>query len=228
MNTLRGGRGMDAETVFLFVKDTFTEHHHFELEPRHLTDVVTEAAGPSGFSCGKTPNHKMFFDKTRPFTKTWIHTVFNYGAEWSFWHDVSEISKFSRDSYVSNGRYNNDMNEDKTTFSSHEIPTFETWWNMLGAPKLDKVMPVCYSGFFAVRARNMVDVAPALLRMQTMLERGNNIIEGHYAERSFAALFLPRLPSNVTDQILCLSNGVRHCEYTRGYCGTLYGCRNEC
>jgi len=98
---------------------------------------------------------------------------FNYGAEWSLWHDVSEILKFVMDSYVSFGRYRDELDEENQKLfsaSSEEIPTFETWWKMLGAPSSLRIIPVCYSGFFAVRIRNVMHAAPALARMQDMLE----------------------------------------------------------
>ena len=93
--------------------------------------------------------------------------------------------------------------------------------------ELTRTIPVCYSGFFAVQKRNIMYAAPALARMQNMLERGDNIIEGHYAERSFAALLLPQLPANITEQIICLSDAIRRCKGSAGYCGTLYGCRSD-
>ena len=135
MNNLARARGTESESVLLFVKDTFTVPHHTDLEQRDLADVVAEASGPSGFSCGsKLPNYTLTFDKTKPFRKAWFDTIFNHGAEWSFWHDVSEISKFTLDSYVSFGRYHNEINEDKQKlFSASEFPTFETWWNALNA-----------------------------------------------------------------------------------------------
>ena len=228
MNTLGGAKRMESESVVLFVKDTFAVPHHTGLEQRDLTEVVAEASGPSGFSCGKLPNYKLTFDKIKPHRKSWFDTIFNYGAEWSFWHDVSEISKFTMDSYVSYGRYHSELDEEnKKLFSASEVPTFGAWWKMLGAPELNKIMPVCYSGFFAVQTRNIMNAAPSLARMQIMLERGDNIIEGHYAERSFAALLLPRLPANITEQILCLADAFRRCRGSAGYCGTLYGCHSD-
>lgn len=228
MNTLAGAKGMDPESVVLFMKDTFTVPHSAYLEHRVLTEVVAEASGPSGFSCGHLPNYTLTFDKTKPFRKAWFDTIFNHGAEWSFWHDVSEISKFALDSYVSAGRYQNELTENnKKLFSASEVPTFETWWKRLGAPELNKIMPVCYSGVFAVQIRNIMYAAPALARMQKMLERGDNIIEGHYAERSYAALLLPQLPADITEQILCLANAFRRCKGSAGYCGILYGCHSD-
>ena len=166
-------------------------------------------------------------DKTKPFRKAWFDTIFNHGAELSFWHDVSEISKFALDSYVSAGPYPNELTKNnKKRFSASEVSTFETWWKNLGAPELNKIMPVCYSGVFAVQTRNIMYAAPALARMQKMLERGDNIIEGHYAERSYAALLLPQLPADITEQILCLANAFRRCKGSAGYCGILYGCHN--
>lgn len=61
-------------------------------------------------------------------------------------------------------------------------------------------------------------------RMVTLVERGDNNIEGHYAERTYAAVLMSSIPWPVQKQIMCLARGVRKCSYTPGFCGLLYGC----
>jgi hypothetical protein len=56
------------------------------------------------------------------------------------------------------------------------------------------------------------------------LHLGDNIVEGHYAERTYAAVLLPSLPRGAVERVRCLSRSARRCSHTMGYCGTLYGC----
>jgi len=104
--------------------------------------------------------------------------------------------------------------------------TFVGWWDALGVAMPRPIMPVCYVGTFAARPANIIASRPVWKRQLKLLERGDNIVEGHYSERTFAALLLPTLPAHVVKQLQCVSKGVRRCAYTMGYCGTLYGCNN--
>lgn len=78
--------------------------------------------------------------------------------------------------------------------------------------------------YAAARPANILASRAVWTRMVTLLERGDNILEGHYAERTFAAVLLPALPPHAVETILCQSRSVRQCSHTAGYCGTLYGC----
>jgi len=55
---------------------------------------------------GCLPDSRLTFDKTSFFKnpKTWFHTLQNYGADFSFWHDSSEMEKFVMAGYKSAGR----------------------------------------------------------------------------------------------------------------------------
>ena len=62
--------------------------------------------------------------------------------------------------------------------------------------------------------------------MLKLLERGDNVIEGHYAERTYAAALMPYLPRHVHEDIIRLSRDFRRCSHKAadGFCGLLYGC----
>jgi len=97
------GRAISARP---YLKDTFLNFHQVQMHRRSLLDVVTEAAGPAGYACGHLPDNRLTFDKTNFLKnpKTWFHTLQNYGADWSFWHDSSEMEKLAMAEYKSAGR----------------------------------------------------------------------------------------------------------------------------
>ncbi|KAJ1617337.1 hypothetical protein T492DRAFT_497895 [Pavlovales sp. CCMP2436] len=55
-------------------------------------------------------------------------------------------------------------------------------------------VPVCYGGSFAVARANVHTVSQGTFaRLRALMERGDSIEEGHYAERLWAALLAPRM-----------------------------------
>ena len=104
--------------------------------------------------------------------------------------------------------------------------TFQNWFEALKLPMPHPVMPVCYAGTFAAKPKNIFASRTVWSTMLKLLERGDNVIEGHYAERTYAAAWMPYLPRHVYEEIIRLSRGFRRCSYTgaAGFCGLLYGC----
>ena len=152
-------------------------------------------------------------------SKTWFHTLFNYGSEWSAWHLSSEVVKFHLRKYRSAGNY---ASRDTVDFVGNV--TIQDWFDALQFPVPGPVIPICYAGTFAAKPNNIFASRRVWSRMLKLLERGDNIIEGHYAERTYAAVLMPHLPSYVYEGIIQLSRGFRTCSYTVGFCGSLYGC----
>ena len=212
----------DPDEVQLFLKDTYPNHHQVQLRRRSLQDVIQEAAGTTGFSCGSVPNWFNTFDRATFLSRTWFHTVFNYGSEWSAWHVSSEVAKFHFTKYNSAGGY---AARDDVDFAGNL--TFENWFAALKLPMPHPVMPVCYAGTFAAKPKNIFASRTVWSTMLKLLERGDNIIEGHYAERTYAAALMPYLPRHVYERIIRLSKGFRLCSYTAGFCGLLYGCSDD-
>jgi len=62
----------DPDEVQLFLKDTYPAFHQIQLRRRSLQEVVHEAAGTTGFSCGSSPNWCNAFDTTSFPSKTWL------------------------------------------------------------------------------------------------------------------------------------------------------------
>ena len=209
----------NPDEVQLFLKDTYPEFHQIQLRRRSFQEMVKEAAGTLGFSCGSTPNWRNTFDSTSFMSKTWFHTLLNYGLDWSAWHLSSEVTKFSLENYRSAGGY---TTHDDVDFAGRL--TFEDWFSSLQLPIPGPVMPVCYAAAFAAKTKNIFASRVVWQRMLKLLERGDNIIEGHYAERTYATVLMDSLPMHLHDQIIRLSKGFRMCSYTPGFCGLLYGC----
>ena len=81
---------------------------------------------------------------------------------------------------------------------------------------------MCYGGNFAARRSEIVRWPHALWRWLTdSLSRGDNIAEGHYAERLWAALLAPRLSAERREAMLCATEHIRT---LGGYYGMLLGC----
>ena len=139
--------------------------------------------------------------------------------DWSAWHLSTELANFSLNSYTAVGGYET---RDQVAFANNL--TYTDWWSALQEPMPGPVIPVCYAAAFAAKPANIIASREVWSRMVELLERGDNIIEGHYAERTYAAILLPPLSPQIHERIICLSRGVRRCSYTAGFCGMLYGC----
>lgn len=64
---------------------------------------------------------------------------------------------------------------------------------------MPKFAPVCYGGNFATKASQIYSNREIWERIETSLARGDNIEEGHFAERTWAALLSHPLTSEETD-----------------------------
>ena len=91
-----------------------------------------------------------------------------------------------------------------TVFAKY--PFYEEWAKDVGLKQLlsttNEIVPVCYGGSFTVTGENMRRVTKQQYStLKKSLERGDNIQEGHFMERSWA-LLLTREPSQSTHQRL--------------------------
>ena len=112
------------------------------------------------------------------------------------------------------GRYKIDLSEFLSEFKS-----LGSWWNAMGAPSPPEAMQVCYGGVFSGSFRNIyksTDIHKVIDEMDTSvwrniemnLSRGNNIQEGHYAERSWAPMIQTQLPAYQLEALLEKADGV--------------------
>jgi hypothetical protein len=95
---------------------------------------------------------------------------------------------------------NSTQKVDDVPFKSR-FATLGDFHDALGIVLRGPYVPVCYGGTYVVKRSRIERVPPQLLRNLTqILARGDNIEEGHMAERTWAALFMDVL--SIDDQIL--------------------------
>ena len=134
----------------------------------------------------------------------------------SIWHVSSILKSFSLERYTQNdAKY---TKVDNVTF--HSGVSFKEWLTKMDI-SLPKISRVCYGGNFAVKTANILKIKQNSARLLESLSRGDNIVEGHYAERSWAGLLSSPLPEGVQSKLLSLSRGtVPYLDMV----GALYGC----
>ena len=90
----------------------------------------------------------------------------------------------------SKDNYNRQERDDGSAFQSDKYADFKSWKEDLGfvIPE-SETMPVCYRGSFAVQKKQFLNHRKeAWEKMVSSLSRGDNIVEGHYAERVWASI----------------------------------------
>ena len=126
---------------------------------------------------------------------------FACGMRLPIWHDIHRLKKFGIGEYKKSHDQNPNGN---TVFAKY--PFYEEWAKDVGLKQLlsttNEIVPVCYGGSFTVTGENMRRVTKQQYStLKKSLERGDNIQEGHFMERSWA-LLLTREPSQSTHQRL--------------------------
>ena len=155
----------------------------------------------------------------------------------SVWHDSAHLQQFELAVYEGDEATREaNAHAHRTTFNNDQFTATRRplgrWLSQSGILRDDELStlrseplwPVCFGGNFAVRAANVRRVRhKGWLSLQTTLQRGDNIEEGHYAERLWAALLAPTLPTEEACDVACaavevVSNG------SHPLAGKLMGC----
>mmetsp|Transcript_21765 Transcript_21765/g.35946 ORF Transcript_21765/g.35946 Transcript_21765/m.35946 type:complete len:348 (+) Transcript_21765:107-1150(+) len=120
----------------------------------------------------------------------------------SIWHDTATLLSFQMDKYQNYGSSN---------FTSPLRPTGR-WLQAKLTPtavyselRRRKLVPVCYGGIFAVQRQRIASRPLETWRsIRNALSRGvDNIEEGHYVERLWAALLTPPLEPLLAKSLAC-------------------------
>jgi len=178
-------------SIVVFLKDDISSNNlHQSGQWNNLQGLARLALSDNGFACGISPGDVAFGQH-----KFLLST----------YHDVETLLDFSMNSYSRNIKgYSVDASE---FLSPHT--TMREWWHSLKLDIPSKLVQVCYGGVFAVSVSNVyrrdISVWKAI---EKSLSRGNNIQEGHYAERSWAALISTPLQPFQVDALLYKSDGV--------------------
>lgn len=102
----------------------------------------------------------------------------------SFYYDATYLYNFySKFGYV---RTQRDLNTEVRFKSEYEL--FEDWMEELGTFLPQPFCPVCLGGMFSTTYSQIKQRQNVWGKMEMTLSRGDNIEEGHFAERSWAAL----------------------------------------
>ena len=201
------------QPLTLFIKDTYHTNRRSgkEREVLDLCQLVTVTRqNGMGFGCGMAPRMFEYSGelyrgigpygelKRDPPTKynALPMTKLDYGAgrevKSSAWHIPSILGEFAMENYTSF----TDTQQTGIPFNSPVRPLRE--WakhsRVIPAWAVDrifdrKLVPVCYGGQFAVLKENIERIGlGGFATLRDALTRGDNIEEGHFAERLWAAI----------------------------------------
>ena len=199
----------DGDEVTLFLKDSVFQVHQLGWSLLPFETVVATAAGPFGFACVLKPGSNVHPDGKRD----------NPGKLMSIWHDSHILQRFSLTEYDNHKYRKLDLADFKAEM------TFSQWLASLDISFPSSLVPVCYGGNFAAKTANMLRSQNASRKIMRTLSRGDNIEEGHFAERTWASLIMSRVPSHIAKQLNCMVLGVRP---VRDMVGSTVGCNTRC
>jgi len=155
------------DSIVVFLKDTMMQKI-FQGRQFHRTDLnslVQLASSSNGFGCGL-----IIVDKS-----------------WSVYHDKNTLFTFALKAYEKG--VNDYHTGDKVSFQSDKYSNVGDFYTSLNANSLPALVQVCYGGMFAASIANIFKHdAHVWKAMEKSLLRGDNIVEGHYAERLWGAL----------------------------------------
>ena len=191
-----GGR-LDDDDLVLFMKDS---HHvrsmgapSFALA---LANITFQAANANGFACAVRPglraSQQARGSELPPRNIRWQGTSISAFAQ------TAALDEFSMGHYNRAGVANVPTDLDAQPFkSSHK--NLGAWRRHVGMRWTSPVVSVCFGGMFAAKVKNIKSHRHALQQALDSLSRANNLEEGHFMERSWAALLQePLSPEDVT------------------------------
>ena len=162
----------DESDIVVFIKDNLIVHQRAS-HSRTFSEMI-RIASQAGFACYQRSARLL-----------------------SFYHQTNILTNLSMSSYQ--GARNENSNHE---FSSN-YRNMKHWLDDLNLSLPLPVTPLCYGGIFAVRVSQIAAVSNDVWRvMADNLSRGNNIEEGHFAERTWAGLLAPPLTPDQIKQLL--------------------------
>ncbi len=176
-------KGDEKNSIVMFLKDTKLLHQGGNWN--NFESMIRLASSSNGFACGIiAPNSIRRTNKE----KTIVNDV-----SISAYHYVDALLEFSIYKYSRGNR--NGYKSDGVKFDSGN-ETLAEYYNYLARftsrdiiPPKQELVQVCYGGKFAASVENIKKIEPSLWKaLENSLTRGDNIQEGHYAERIWAYL----------------------------------------
>jgi len=162
-STTRGGVdslvAKQRESIVVFIKDNMNNHQGFE-ELRNFESMVRLASSSNGFGWNSSPLKHA-----------------------STYHNITMISQFEI------GGYSGSKNNDNVPFKSNHANLGEYWRTINLTLSQQLFVPVCYGGIFAASVENTYKQDMNMWKkLEVSLRRSDNIEEGHFGERSWAAM----------------------------------------
>jgi hypothetical protein len=197
----------EDKEVVIFLKDDRSDNNIRQNGFwRTITDML-RITSKSGFACGMKPtlrdNHQL-----------------------SSYHDVGTLMRFRLKRYASKNKGYNNIDAAPVPFASN-YSNLGQWAAQLKLPLPKTLTNVCYAGSFAATVSQMRKQDGSLwTKLEQSLSRGNNIEEGHYAERAWGSLLSNPILDYQANALRSYSNGIQ--QRNGGEHGTLWRCMNEC
>jgi len=188
----------ESNSVVVFLKDSATENIHqgfgnkktSTFYRKDLKSLVQIASSSNGFSCGLS------------------------NIMLSPYHDKAALFAFNMTSYA-----RGDRGHDAGVVVPFQsvYNTLGDFYNYLNAKPSPDLVQVCYGGIFAASAKNIFKQDMKVWKtLEATLTRGDNIQEGHYAERSWSHLLANPLEQLQIDALRKHSANITQEEDIRG------------
>ncbi len=173
------------EEIILFLKDNLLVH-----APGTMRSLATllNITSSDGFGCALEPKGRSFLHLTD------FLTHFHMGGY--------------KGAVKGKNRPQNDYKE--AVFKSKHV-NMAAWLRDMGISLPRPLTPVCYGGIFAVKKSQIAKVPKHIWsNMESSLARGDNIEEGHFAERTWAGLLHRPLTDAESNKLLAMSRDALH------------------
>ena len=161
-------KGEEEDSIVFFLKDDMSSDNKHQIgQWNDFETMLSLASSSNGFSCG-------------------IGKLNSAKYSYSAYHHTMSLFGFRLE------EYNRDMKgygDDISEFNSNRYTSLGSFYRSLRSGPYPELVQVCYGGVFAASYPNIKKVDPSIWeKVQKVLSRGNNILEGHYMERSWGSL----------------------------------------
>ena len=127
---------------------------------------------------------------------------------WSAYHDKGDLFTWTLKEYEKG--VEDYHTGDGVPFESETVSSVGDFYTSLNANPLPDLVQVCYQGMFAASTANIFKQdAHVWKAMEKSLSRGDNVEEGHYAERLWGALLATPLQAFQIEALRQFSTRVR-------------------
>ena len=176
----------DDDSTVVFLKDTMMQGIKRQFRRTDLKSLVQLASSSNGFACGISLVEKS----------------------WSAYHDKGDLFTWTLKEYEKG--VEDYHTGDGVPFESETVSSVGDFYTSLNANPLPDLVQVCYQGMFAASTANIFKQdAHVWKTMEKSLSRGDNVEEGHYAERLWGALLATPLHEFQIEALRQFSTRVR-------------------